>query len=51
MLIVSLVSRKESQMSNVERTKASVEGAWKLKSFHSKFADGTEYDLLPIEQL
>jgi hypothetical protein len=32
-------------MSNAERTKASLEGAWKLKSFHSKFADGTEYDL------
>jgi hypothetical protein len=26
-------------------TKASLQGAWKLKSFHTKFADGTEYCL------
>jgi hypothetical protein len=26
-------------------TKASLEGAWKLKSLHSKWADGTEYKI------
>jgi hypothetical protein len=30
---------------DVKSTKASLEGAWKLKSFHSKFADGTEYSI------
>jgi hypothetical protein len=37
--------RKEPPMSNAEKTKTSLEGAWKLKSLHSKFNDGTEYNL------
>jgi len=32
-------------MPDAKSTKASLQGAWRLKSLHSKFADGTEYYL------